>query len=224
MRAWGGVLLQYPGRTVNLPEALSSGTVYVVDDDLAIRESLSSLIRSAGLTVQVFASAKDFLARVAHHPRCCLILDLRMPDIDGFELQQRLAADGQEIPIIFVTGHGDVPQAVRAIKAGALEFLRKPFSDQELLAAIRQALALSDESLARSAQLADLRARYAALTAREREVLTQVVQGRANKCVASDLGVSESTVKVHRHNIMAKMRVSSLPELTLALQRLNQRG
>jgi FixJ family two-component response regulator len=209
---------------MSIPAALSGATVYVVDDDLAIRESLSSLIRSAGLLVQVFESAKDFLARRDLNEHCCLILDVRMPEVDGFDLQRQLAVEGREIPIIFVTGHGDVPLAVRAMKAGALEFLRKPFSDEELLAAIRHALTLSDASCRKRAELADLRARFAALTAREREVVFQVVQGRPNKWVASDLGVSESTVKVHRHNIMAKMRVSSLPELALALQLLKKGG
>jgi len=202
---------------------LSNASVYVVDDDLAVRESLSSLIRSAGLAVEVFESAREFLARRDLSEHCCLVLDLRMPEIDGFELQQQLASDQREIPIIFVTGHGDVPQAVRAIKAGALEFLRKPFNDEELLAAIRQALALSDGNCRQRAALAGLRERFAALTAREREVLFKVVQGRPNKSVASELGVSESTVKVHRHNIMAKMRVASLPELALAMQRLSKR-
>ena len=206
------------------PKALAGATVYVVDDDLAIRESLSSLIRSAGLAVEVFGTARSFLARQDLNEHCCLILDVRMPEVDGFDLQQQLAADEREIPIIFVTGHGDVPLAVRAMKAGALEFLRKPFSDEELLAAIRHALTLSDASCRKRVELADLRARFAALTAREREVVFQVVQGRANKWVASDLGVSESTVKVHRHNIMAKMRVASLPELALALQLLNKRS
>lgn len=203
-----------------IPE--SSPTVYVVDDDLSVRESLSSLIRSAGMRVEVFDGPQSFLLRAYSDGCACLILDVRMPEFDGLELQKRLAAEGRDIPIIFITGHGDVPLAVRAMKAGALEFLNKPFSDDELLEAIRDALSRSSKACSERAELADLRARFGALTAREREVVFQVAQGTANKCVASNLGVSESTVKVHRHNIMQKMRVASLPELALALQRLKK--
>ena len=194
--------------------------VYVVDDDLSIRESLSSLIRSAGLRVEVFDCPQSFLAKQRTDECACLILDVNMPGFDGFELQRRLAAEGIDLPIIFITGYGDVPLAVRAMKAGALEFLNKPFNDDELLDAIAQALQRSRMACSERVELAGLRARFEALTAREREVAFQVALGTANKCVAINLGVSESTVKVHRHNIMQKMRLSSLPELAFALQRL----
>jgi FixJ family two-component response regulator len=196
--------------------------VYVVDDDLSVRESLSSLIRSAGLRVEVFDSPQSFIIKAPSDECACLVLDVNMPGFDGFELQRRLAAEGRDIPIIFITGYGDVPLAVRAMKAGALEFLNKPFNDHELLEAIRNALTRSRNSFHEREELADLRARFGALTTREREVVFQVAQGTANKCVASNLGVSESTVKVHRHNIMQKMQVASLPELTLALQKLGK--
>ncbi len=199
-----------------------SPIVYVVDDDLSVRESLSSLIRSAGLRVEVFDSPQSFIVKPPSDECACLVLDVNMPGFDGFELQRRLATEGRDIPIIFITGYGDVPLAVRAMKAGALEFLNKPFNDDELLEAIRNALLRSRSSFREREELADLRARFDALTAREREVVFQVAQGTANKCVASNLGVSESTVKVHRHNIMQKMQVASLPELALALQRLGK--
>ncbi len=196
--------------------------VYVVDDDLSVRESLSSLIRSAGLQVEVFDSPQSFMAREYSDGCACLILDVNMPEVDGFELQKRLAKEGRDIPIIFITGYGDVPLAVRAMKAGALEFLNKPFNDEDLLESIRDALSRSRKACQEREELADLSARFNSLTARERDVVFQVAQGTANKCVAGNLGVSESTVKVHRHNIMQKMRVASLPELALALQRLRK--
>ena len=199
-----------------------SPIVYVVDDDLSVRESLSSLIRSAGLRVEVFDSPQSFIVKHPSDECACLVLDVNMPGFDGFELQRRLAAEGRDIPIIFITGYGDVPLAVRAMKAGALEFLNKPFNDHELLEAIRNALSRSRSSFREREELADLRTRFGALTTREREVVFQVAQGTANKCVASNLGVSESTVKVHRHNIMQKMQVASLPELAFALQRLGK--
>jgi two-component system, LuxR family, response regulator FixJ len=205
------------------PVQTAEATVYVVDDDLAVRESLSSLIRSAGMRVEVFDSPRRFLDTAPSDGCSCLILDVRMPEFDGLELQKRLAAEGREIPIIFITGHGDVPLAVRAMKAGALEFLNKPFNDDELLEAIRDALSRSGSACREREELTDLRARFDALTAREREVVFQVIEGKANKCIAIDLGVTESTVKVHRHNIMQKMQVASLPELALAMQRLRKK-
>ncbi len=194
--------------------------VYVVDDDLSIRDSLSSLIRSAGMQVEVFDSPQNFMAKQRSDECACLILDVNMPGFDGFELQNKLAAEGKQLPIIFITGYGDVPLAVRAMKAGALEFLNKPFNDNELLSAIEQALHSSRKACSERNELASLQVRFASLTSREREVALQVALGTANKCVAINLGVSESTVKVHRHNIMQKMRLATLPELAFALQRL----
>jgi len=195
-------------------------TVYVVDDDASIRESLCSLIRSAGMAVETFASPFDFLARESLRDLACVVLDVRMPGLDGLALQEKFAEKGREIPIIFITGHGDVPLAVRAMKAGAIDFLNKPFDDTDLLNAI--ALALSRVSAASHdrTQLSELRARFDSLTPRERQILVEVAQGKANKHIAFDLNVTESTVKVHRHNAMIKMNLKSVAELSLAIQRL----
>lgn len=195
-------------------------TVYVVDDDVSIRESLSSLIRAEGMAVEVFASPLDFLSLPSLKEFACLVLDVRMPGLDGLALQDELQRRGWEIPIIFITGHGDVPDAVRAMKAGAIDFLKKPFEDVDLLRAIMLALSRVSSSFRQRLELAELRARYEQLTPREKEVLVMATQGKPNKVIAIDLGVAESTVKVHRHNVMAKMRFRSLPELTLAMQRL----
>ncbi len=198
-------------------------TVFVVDDDLSVREALSSLIRSVGYQVQTFASAVDFLQQP--RPACvsCLVLDVRMPGLSGLDLQGEFARSGEPIPIIFITGHGDIPMAVRAIKAGAVEFLAKPFRDDDLLAAIRNALAQDRASRSEAAELGELRSRYATLTGREREVIVFMVRGMLNKQAAAELGVSEMTVKVHRHNIMHKMKVRSLPDLVRMMERVNAR-
>lgn len=194
--------------------------VYVVDDDASIRESLSSLLRSAGMRVEVFPSALAFLDQTRFDPFACVVLDVRMPGLDGFGLQERLAAIGQDIPIIFITGHGEVPLAVRAMRAGAIDFLNKPFEDTDLLGAIELALShLSSKSHERMA-LTELRGLYDTLTAREKQIMAEVALGKLNKAIAYDLGVSESTVKVHRHNVMHKMRLKSIPALTMAMQRL----
>lgn len=197
-------------------------TVYVVDDDASIRESLCSLLRSAGMAVELFASPLEFLEQPCFRDFSCVVLDVRMPGMDGLALQERLLARGIEIPVIFITGHGDVPQAVRAMKAGAIDFLNKPFDDTDLLKAITSALsrlsACSQERMA----LADLRQRFETLTPREKQILLEVAQGKANKRVAYDLNVTESTVKVHKHNAMAKMRLRSMAELTLAIQQLKK--
>lgn len=202
--------------------ALSTGsaTVYVVDDDVSIRESLSSLIRAEGLGVEVFASPMAFLA--LDHPKAfsCLVLDVRMPGLDGLSLQEELNRRGWKLPVIFITGHGDVPDVVRAMKAGAIDFLKKPFEDYSLLKAITLALSRVNHEFHQQRATADLQARYDRLTPREKEVLALVIQGEQNKVIAYELGVAESTVKVHRHNVMGKMRFRSLPELTLAIQRL----
>lgn len=206
---------------MNLPLSQAVPTVYVVDDDVSIRESLSSLIRSAGMAVEVFASPLAFLAQEALDDYACVVLDVRMPDLDGLALQEKLAERGLEIPIIFITGHGDVPLAVRAMKAGAIDFLNKPFNDTDLLLAISHALSRVAAQSRERTELADLRALYEALTPREKQIMCAVAQGKLNKCIADELGVTESTVKVHRHNIMHKMQIRSVAELTLAIQRLN---
>lgn len=197
-----------------------SPIVYVVDDDVSIRESLSSLIRSEGMRVEVFSSPLDFMALDKLEDFSCVVLDVRMPGLDGLSLQDELTRRGWQPPIVFITGHGDVPDAVRAMKAGAVDFLKKPFEDFALLNAITTALSRVSGEFHRKLEIAELQARYDQLTPREREVLVMVTQGRPNKIIAGALGVSESTVKVHRHNVMNKMRFRSLPELTLAMERL----
>lgn len=197
-----------------------SPTIYVVDDDVSIRESLSSLILAEGMQVEVFSSPLDFLALEKLKDFACVVLDVRMPGLDGLSLQDELTRRGWQPPIIFITGHGDVPDAVRAMKAGAIDFLKKPFEDFTLLNAITTALSRVSSEFHKKLELAELQARYDQLTPREREVLGMVTQGRPNKLIACALGVSESTVKVHRHNVMNKLRFRSLPELTLAMERL----
>ncbi len=194
--------------------------VYVVDDDASVRESLSSLMRSAGMAVEVFASPFDFLAKEKLGDLSCLVLDVRMPGLDGLALQQRMTTLGVEIPIIFITGHGDVPVAVRAMKAGAIDFLNKPFDDTDLLNAIAVALLRVSTTVNERTELASLRQRFDTLTPREKQIMRAVAQGKQNKAIAYDLTVTESTVKVHKHNAMAKMNLRSIAELTLAIQRL----
>jgi len=200
--------------------AYDAPIVFVVDDDISVRESLESLIRVAGWEPQVFASATEFLA----HPRAlapsCLVLDVSLPDLSGLELQKHIASDRIEMPIIFITGHGDVPMTVSAMKAGAVEFLTKPFSDDVLLAAIQNALERSLSVLGQEARLRALRACYETLTPREREVMALVVTGRLNKQVGSELDISEITVKTHRGNVMRKMKANSLPDLVKMAARL----
>ena len=196
--------------------------VYVVDDDLSMREALSSLIRSVGLRVETYASAVAFLA--APRPEAlvtCLILDIRMPELNGLELQSQLIQLGHSIPIIFITGHGDIPMAVRAMKQGAVEFLAKPFRDEDLLAAIDSALTQARNSHHEETELDKIRRRYALLTNREKEVIVYMVKGTLNKQAAAELGVSEMTVKVHRHNIMQKMGAGTVPDLVRMVERLN---
>lgn len=197
-------------------------TVYVVDDDASIRESLSSLIRSAGMAVEVFESPLEFLARARLSDVACIVLDVRMQELDGLALQEKLVERGGKIPIIFITGHGDVPLAVRAMKAGAIDFLNKPFNDTDLLQAISLALSRVSASSHERTELAELRARFDTLTPREKQILFEVAQGKLNKLIAHDLCVTESTVKVHRHNAMAKMQIRSVAELILAIQRLKE--
>ena len=187
--------------------------VFIVDDDPSIREALVSLIRSAGLRAAAFASGPEFLRAARAEASACLVVDVRMPPMGGFDLQRQLASLGWGIPVIFITGHGDIPMSVRAMKAGALDFLTKPFRDEDLLASIRHALTMQESSRAEREQARQLRQRFATLTRREREVMQQVVKGLLNKQIAAALGVAEITVKVHRRRVMAKMRAASLVEL-----------
>lgn len=195
--------------------------VYVVEDDLSVREALVSLVRSADLRVDAFASAGEFLAHERPDLPCCLVLDVRLPGPSGLDLQSRLAQLQESIPIIFITGHGDIPMSVRAIKAGAMEFLTKPFRDQDLLAAIEHALERDRTRRRERAELEGLHTRYATLTPREREVMTLVVSGRLNKQSAAELGITETTVKVHRHHVMAKMDAGSLADLVRMWEKLS---
>lgn len=207
-----------------LPTHTPPPTIYVVDDDASVRESLCSLLRSAGMRVEVFASALDFLAHGQPAALACVVLDVRMPGLDGFGLQQHLSACGHEIPIISITGHGEVPMAVRAMRAGAVDFLKKPFEDTDLLSAIELALSRASATSSERLELADLRERYSTLTLREKQIMAEVALGKLNKAIAYDLGVTESTVKVHRHNVMHKMRLKSIPALTMAMQQLKRTG
>lgn len=188
-------------------------TVCVVDDDVSVRESLELLIRCAGWQPETFASAEEFLARPRLFAPSCLVLDVSLPDLNGLELQRRIGADRIDMPIIFITGHGDVPMTVQAMKAGAVEFLTKPFGDEVLLSAIRHAIERSQTELGHEAQMRALRDCYASLSRREREVMALVVSGLLNKQVGSELGISEITVKAHRGKLMRKMKADSLADL-----------
>lgn len=200
--------------------AVSTSIVFVVDDDISVRESLELLIRHEGWQPQTFASAQEFL----DHPRVpvpsCLILDISLPGLNGLELQKRIAMERTDMPIIFITGHGDVPKTVQAMKAGAVEFLTKPFSDDVLLSAIRQALERSRIVLSCEADMRALRERHESLTFRERQVMALVVSGLLNKQVGGELGISEITVKAHRGKVMEKMKAGSLADLVKMASRL----
>ena len=194
--------------------------VFVVDDDVSVRESLESLIRHEGWQPETFASAEEFLARPPALAPCCLVLDVGLPDLNGLDLQKRVAADRTDMPIIFITGYGDVPTTVEAMKAGAVEFLTKPFGDEVLLSAVQHAIERSRASLGHEAEVRALRNDHASLTGREREVMALVVSGLLNKQVGARLGISEITVKAHRGKVMRKMKARSLADLVNMAARL----
>ena len=198
--------------------------VFVVDDDASMREALASLLGSVALRVQCFASPVEFLRTRPSDSPSCLILDVRMPGLSGLELQRLLARMERQIPIIFISAHGDIPMAVRAMKAGAVEFLPKPFRDEDLLDAIRQALDRDAAARADRAELSRIRGRHARLTARQRQVLSLVVDGKLNKQIAAELTLSENTVKIHRRRIMETMNAASVAKLVHMMARLRPRG
>ncbi|MBK8183779.1 MAG: response regulator transcription factor [Candidatus Competibacteraceae bacterium] len=190
-----------------------TSTVFLIDDDQAVRDAIGLLLQTNGLTVKTFASATDFLkAGVATRPGC-LVLDVRMPGLSGLDLQKQLQLEGHGIPIIFMTGHGDVPMAIRAMKAGAFDFIEKPFQGQILLAQVQKALAFDDQERRRQAQRDEATARLGLLSPREREVLERVAEGQYNKVVAAELGISLSTVEIHRKRVMEKLQAQSLSDL-----------
>ena len=202
------------------PMSHATPIVFVVDDDVSVRESLELLIRCEGWQPETFASAQEFLARPRGLVPSCLVLDISLPGLSGLDLQKHVAVERPDMPIIFITGYGDVPMTVQAMKAGAVEFLTKPFSDDVLLSGIRQALERSETALSHEAEMRILRDRYASLTGREREVMALVVAGLLNKQVGSDLGISEITVKAHRGRMMQKMKANSPADLVNMAGRL----
>jgi FixJ family two-component response regulator len=204
--------------------AESGSEVYIVDDDQGVCHALSSLFRSAGLAARTFGSAREFLDASVSDAPGCMVLDIRLPGLSGLDLQQELTDRGFQIPIIFITGHADVPMTVQAMKAGAIEFLTKPFSDQDLLNAVQSALDRDRAARQDLAHMANLRARYETLTPREREVMLLVVTGMLNKQIAAELGASEVTVKLHRGRVMHKLGAQSVADLVRMADRLGPRG
>jgi len=202
--------------------ATAKPIVFIVDDDAYVRESLELLIHDEGWQPETFASAQQFLDRPRAFSPSCLVLDVSLPGLNGLELQKRVAVERTDMPIIFLTGYGDIPMSVGAMKAGAAEFLTKPFNDEVLLTAIRHALDRSRLALVRQTEMRELRGRFASLTPRERDVMALVVSGLLNKQVADELGIAESTVKAHRGQIMQKMRANSFADLVHIAARLDQ--
>jgi FixJ family two-component response regulator len=195
-------------------------TVFIIDDDRGMRQAIQDLVESVGLRAESFVTGGEFLKRKRTNDPSCLVLDVRLPQMSGLDFQLQLAEAGVQIPIIFVTAHGDVPMSVRALKSGAVEFLTKPFRDQDLLDAIQQALQRDRAEQDRQAEIHDLQERYGALTAREQQVMALVVSGMLNKQIASEIGASEATVKIHRGNVMRKMQAGSVVDLVRMADKL----